>query len=42
VVANEWLPVGQVDVHDRGVQRTPRSAAVGTRERLPVDRIDAR
>ena len=32
------LPVGQVDVRERGVGRTPRDAAVGARERLSMER----
>ena len=34
------LPVGQVDVRERGVGRTPRDAAVGARERRTVGRVD--
>ena len=36
-VARERHAVGQVDVLDGGNRRSPRGAAVGARERLPVD-----
>ena len=39
--ARERLPVGQRFVLLCGVERTCRDTALGARERLPVDTIDA-
>ena len=39
-VARERLPVGRADVQVRGKGQAPGSAAVGTREGMPMGRVD--